>query len=109
MRRCVLLVALIAVLPARSADTAAVEFFEAKVRPILVEHCQSCHGAEKQKNGLRLDSAAAVRKGGESGPVISPGEPEKSRLIEAVRQTGELKMPPKAKLPDEAIAALTEW
>jgi len=109
MRRCAVLVGLIAVMPARGADTAAVEFFETKIRPIFVENCQSCHGVEKQKNGLQLDSAAAVRKGGDSGPVITPGEPDKSRLIEAVRQTGELKMPPKGKLPDEAIAALTEW
>src|SRR5262245_8658555 len=101
MQRCALLVGLIATVPARGADTAGVEFFEAKVRPILVENVQSCHGAEKQKNGLRLDSAAAVRKGGESGSIISPGEPDKSRIIEAVRQTGELKMPPKGKLSDE--------
>src|SRR5439155_24763331 len=109
MRRCAIFACLFAALPARGADAAAVEFFEAKIRPILVDNCQSCHGTEKQKNGLRLDSAAAIRQGGESGPAISPGEPDKSRLIAAVRQTGELKMPPKGKLPDEAIAALTEW
>src|SRR5262245_21362913 len=88
-----------------SPDSAATEFFEAKVRPILAEHCQSCHGPDKQKNGLRLDSAAAVRKGGESGPAVTAGDPDKSRLIGAIRYTGEPKMPPKGKLPDEAIAA----
>src|SRR5579871_227503 len=71
------------------------EFFERRVRPVLAEHCFSCHGPKKQQAGLRLDSRAALLKGGESGPAVVPGEPERSLLLEAVRQTGEVKkMPP---------------
>src|SRR4051812_44054266 len=96
--------------PTRAADPAAVEFFENQVRPVLAENCYGCHGPQKQKGGLRLDSAAAVTKGGESGPVVSPGKPEASRLIKAVRQTDDdLKMPPKGRLKDAEIAALTTW
>jgi hypothetical protein len=86
-----------------------IEFFETRIRPLLVEHCASCHGAKKQRAGLRLDSAAALRKGSDSGPVVVPGQPEKSPLIQAVRQEGDIKMPPKGKLPPEAVAALTAW
>ena len=87
----------------------AVEFFEKKVRPVMADHCFQCHGPDKQKSGLRLDSRAAVLKGNDAGPVVTPGEPEKSRLVQAIRYDDEIKMPPKAKLPPEAIAALTEW
>src|SRR4051812_27941435 len=87
--------------PGVPEDPAAVEFFEAKVRPVLAEPCQSCHGPDKQKSSLRLDSAVAVRMGGESGPVVMPGDPDKSRLIAAVNYAGDLKMPPKGKLPAE--------
>ncbi|HEY1380503.1 MAG TPA: c-type cytochrome domain-containing protein, partial [Gemmataceae bacterium] len=96
--------------PAPAADPAAVEFFEAKVRPVLAENCFTCHGPDKQKAGLRLDSGAAVRKGGESGPAVVPGDPDKSLLLKAVRQTdADLKMPPKGKLPDAAVADLAAW
>jgi mono/diheme cytochrome c family protein len=91
------------------ASASAAEFFERRIRPILVENCQSCHGPTKQKSGLRLDSPQALRKGGDSGPVLKPGDPDQSLLIQAVRQTGELKMPPKKKLPPEALEALTTW
>jgi hypothetical protein len=90
-------------------DQAQLEFFESKVRPILVERCFGCHGPEKQKAGLRLDSRAAMLKGGDSGPVVQPGGPEASRLIEAIRYDGDIQMPPKAKLPDMEIAILTTW
>src|SRR6266852_5321126 len=85
------------------------EFFEAKVRPLLIEHCQQCHGPQKQKGELRLDSRAALLKGNDLGAVIVPGDADKSRLIRAVRYGGEIKMPPKAKLPAAAIDTLTEW
>jgi len=87
----------------------AIEFFETQVRPILVENCYSCHGPEKQKAGLRLDSRSALLKGSETGPVIIPGKPGESILIRAIRQEGDVKMPPKGKLPEAAIAALTTW
>jgi hypothetical protein len=87
----------------------AVEFFESKIRPILFERCVRCHGPEKQKAGLRLDSRAALLKGTDTGPVVVAGAPEESRLVEAIHQKGELKMPPDDKLPAEAIANLTQW
>ena len=84
-----------------AADSPAqnVEFFESKVRPLLVEHCLSCHGADKQRGGLRLDSKNGLSKGRDNGPVVMPGEPDKSKLIAAIRYTGEHKMPPKNQLP----------
>ncbi len=91
-------------LPAQDA-----EFFEKHVRPVLAEKCFSCHGPKKQMAGLRLDSAEGVRKGSDQGSVVEPGQPEKSPLIRAVRQDGDLKMPPKGKLPAEAVEALTTW
>jgi len=90
--------------PGRASDD-----FEKHVRPLLVEKCQSCHGAEKAKGGLRLDSRAALLKGGDSGPAVAPGKPAESLLIQAVRQSGELKMPPKGKLKDSEIAHLEAW
>jgi hypothetical protein len=83
--------------------------FERHVRPLLVEHCQRCHGAKKQMGGLRLDSREAILKGGDNGPVVKPGDPAGSRLIQAIRHEGDLKMPPKSKLPLSAVAALTAW
>jgi len=86
------------------------EFFETKVRPVLATHCVSCHGPKKQKAGLRLDSAEGLKQGGESGPVVSPGSPEKSRLVEAVTyHDADLQMPPKGKLADGEIEAITRW
>src|SRR5688572_17897840 len=93
----------------RGADA---EFFESKIRPLLVNRCHECHSAsaKKLKGGLRLDSREGVLKGGETGPAIVPGEPGKSRLIEAVGyQNPDLEMPPKDRLSKEEVADLTEW
>ncbi len=101
-----------AALLARDGDEGQVKFFESKVRPVLVQHCHKCHSAqaEKVKGGLRLDSREAMLKGGATGPAIVPGQPERSRLLLAVRQTDEdLQMPPKSKLSDAAIADLAAW
>jgi hypothetical protein len=87
----------------------AAEFFETKVRPVLAAHCYSCHGSKRQRGGLRLDSRDAFTKGGDDGPVMVPGDPTHSALIRAVRHEGDVKMPPKEKLPDDAVAALTTW
>jgi hypothetical protein len=93
-------------------DAAGLEFFEQKIRPVLVEHCYGCHsvGAKKSKGGLLLDSRASIRKGGETGPAVVPGDPKKSLLLKAVRYNG-LEMPPpeKGKLPDRVIADLERW
>jgi hypothetical protein len=87
----------------------AEDFFEKKVRPVLVEHCSKCHGNGKAKGGLSLGSREAMLKGGDSGPALVPGDPAKSLLIQAIRYEGETQMPPKGKLPDRAITDLTEW
>src|ERR1051325_1685768 len=89
-----------------------IEFFEKQVRPVLVERCYQCHSAqsEKLKGGLHLDSREGLLKGGDDGPVAMPGEPEKSRLIEAIRyEDPQLQMPPKGKLPKEQIETLVAW
>jgi Protein of unknown function (DUF1553)/Protein of unknown function (DUF1549)/Planctomycete cytochrome C len=85
------------------------EFFEARIRPILVEHCFSCHGPKKQESGLRLDSREGLLEGNDGGAVVVPGRPDESPLIEALGHDGPIKMPPKAKLPAQAIADLTTW
>ncbi len=93
-------------------DARDLAFFENKVRPILVEKCESCHStrAKKLRGGLFLDSREGWSRGGESGPAIIPGDPQKSLVIQAIRyQNSELEMPPSGKLPDDAIAVLTEW
>src|SRR5262245_17379012 len=90
--------------PPNAASPGAVdaEFFETKVRPLLGANCFSCHGPAKQQSSLRLDSPGALRKGGDRGePIVVPGKPDESLLIQAVRHDGDLKMPPKAKLPAE--------
>jgi cytochrome c553 len=102
-------VALIAAAPASGAEPIGNDYFEKKVRPVLVANCVSCHGPKKQKGGLRLDAKAAFAKGGDNGPAIVPGDPTKSLLVQAVGYGGEIKMPPKGKLADAEIATLTAW
>lgn len=111
----------------RAADDAAtppnpegLKLFEAKIRPILAEHCVGCHGPEKQKGKLRLDTRENMLKGGigdDDKPVkvVEPGDPSKSLIIEAVNYKNEdIQMPPpkkkeSRKLSDEQIKDLTEW
>ncbi len=99
-------------LRAADADGPELQFFESKIRPLLVERCYKCHSAasEKIKGGLLLDSAEGLAKGGDDGPAVVAGHPEQSRLIEAVGyENVDLQMPPKAKLSDEQIKDLTRW
>jgi len=85
------------------------EYFESSVRPVLVENCYDCHG-EQRMGGLRLDSRDAMLKGGRSGPAIVPGDPEKSLMIQAVRQTRDtLKMPKGGQLKPAEVDVLVEW
>lgn len=98
--------------PARGDER--VEFFEKKVRPVLVEHCYRCHAAESKElqGGLRLDLKAGWELGGDSGqPAIVPGKPDESPLIRAVQHAGgQSAMPPNAaKLPEAVIADLIAW
>jgi len=90
---------------------AGLKFFESKVRPILVEHCYKCHGpdSDEGEGELRVDSLNALLQGGESGPAIVRGDPGRSLLIRAVRHDGEVSMPPKKKLAQHDIDALTAW
>jgi hypothetical protein len=97
-----------------AADPAGIAFFEQKVRPVLVEHCYSCHSAEakKLKGNLYLDSKAGWEKGGDSGdPIIVPGKPEASLLIRSVQHLeADMEMPPKKpQLPESVIADLVTW
>jgi len=97
---------------AQPADPAAFEFFESRIRPVLVAHCYACHSAdaEKLKGALRLDGLAHVLQGGDSGAAVVPGDPEASLLIKAVRYADEdTAMPPKQRLSDAHIADLEAW
>ncbi|MCE9603290.1 MAG: PSD1 and planctomycete cytochrome C domain-containing protein [Planctomycetia bacterium] len=100
----------VAARPASAADDH--DFFEKRIRPVLVEHCYECHSASARKIGgnLRLDTRDGTRRGGDSGPAIVPGDPSKSLLLQAVRYGDDsLQMPPKGKLSSEAIANLERW
>jgi mono/diheme cytochrome c family protein len=88
--------------------SAEARFFEEHVRPVLVERCVACHGPDKQKAGLRLDSLVAMLRGGDSGAAITPGDPDASNLVMAIRHDG-WEMPPDGRLADPQIAALAEW
>jgi cytochrome c553 len=95
---------------AAADDPAGVEFFEKNIRPVLANNCYNCHSAfNNSMGGLRVDDRNGLIQGGGRGSAVVPGDPEKSRLIQAIRQTGDLKMPPKKKLSDEEIADLTKW
>ncbi len=105
-----LLVATVVAAESPAVDTQAAKFFETKVRPILVARCYQCHGPQSKTEGnLRLDSRAALLKGGDIGPAIKPGDPKGSLLIDAINHGDVVQMPPKTKLPAEEIADLTAW
>ena len=86
------------------------EFFEKKIRPVLVEHCYECHAAGSKiiQAGLRVDHRAGLLKGGDSGASIVPNEPERSAILKALRYE-DAEMPPKGKLADSIIADFQAW
>ncbi len=93
-----------------TAPAADLTHFEQRIRPLLIANCIDCHGPDKQKGGLRLDSRAAWQTGGDSGPAITPGKLDASHLFRAISYTDrDLKMPPKRKLKDSEIADLKLW
>jgi hypothetical protein len=97
---------------AEQLTPAQTDFFENKIRPILVNDCYKCHSkqAVKIRGGLLLDTSAGLLKGGDTGAAIVPGDPDKSLLIEAVNYTNQdLQMPPNKKLFDNEIADLVTW
>lgn len=84
------------------------DFFENRIRPMLAQSCFACH-TNSQMGGLRLDSREGLMKGGKSGPALVPGDPEKSLIVSAVRQTGDLKMPKNGRLSEAQVTDLTQW
>jgi mono/diheme cytochrome c family protein len=100
----------LALLAPGTSPVIADDAFEKEVRPLLVKHCIGCHGPDKQKAGLRLDTKAGWQTGGDSGPAIRPGKPDASLLVKALHgKDGVTQMPPAGKLADRDIAALTKW
>src|SRR6266853_614377 len=97
------------------SDLAQLDFFEKKIRPVLVESCYECHSADakKIKGGLLLDTRNGIAKGGDSGPAIVPGNPKKSLLLLTVQHADpdpDMVMPPqKDQLPDQVLADFEEW
>lgn len=91
-------------------DTAGIEFFESKIRPVLLQHCYECHSAAAKnvKGGLLLDTREAARKGGDSGAAVVPNKVDESLLVDALRHDS-FEMPPKGKLPDSVIADFVKW
>lgn len=86
------------------------EFFERRIRPLIVAECVSCHGSEKQKGGLRLDSPKALKRGGDSGAVVDLENPELSLLLKAIRRSDpDFQMPPKKALSKEQVSLLEHW
>ena len=86
------------------------EFFEKKIRPILVQKCYECHSAkaEEVEGGLLLDTRDGIRKGGETGHAVVPGDVQESLLIDSIRHES-IEMPPEEKLPDEVVADFVKW
>lgn len=107
------IIGLLSVSFASGADSPeGLALFEQHIRPLLIEHCFKCHSAqsEKPKGGLLLDSKQGIAKGGANGAIIVPGDPGKSRLIEAIKWTDpDLRMPPKKQLTSQQIQWLETW
>src|SRR5690606_34032016 len=97
----------------RASSPDGTDLFESKVRPIFIEHCQKCHGGEKQWAGLRLDSRASALTGGDSGPATVAGQPHEGELLRRVSDPDDdLRMPPTKEGPRlnaEQIAAIKKW
>ena len=89
---------------------AKLEFFEKKIRPVLVEHCYECHSAESKtlQGGLSLETAQGLAQGGDSGPALIPEKSDQSLIIQALRYES-TQMPPRGKLSDEVIADFVLW
>lgn len=96
-------------LQADDGDLKKGEFFEKRIRPLLVNRCYDCHSEDSVESGLRVDSLAGLLKGGERGPAIKVGKPKESYLISVINHSGQVHMPPKEKLSQKEISDLTEW
>lgn len=114
MKRSLILIGLLFATKALAVDDdakrEALKFFENEVRPVLANRCYECHGEKKKKGSLRLDHISYIKAGGDSGPALEPGNPDKSLLIEAIRyKDPDFEMPPEEKMPDKEIAILEKW
>lgn len=91
-------------------DDKKLQFFESRIRPVLIKHCYQCHAADSKeiKGGLRLDTKAALKAGGDSGTAIVAGKPDESLLMEALHFDG-IEMPPAGKLPANIISDFEKW
>jgi hypothetical protein len=88
----------------------AERFFTSRIRPVFAETCWKCHGEKEPRGGLRLDSRSAALQGGDNGPALVPGEPNKSLLIQVLRHShNEIKMPPGKRLPDAVVNDFATW
>jgi Protein of unknown function (DUF1553)/Protein of unknown function (DUF1549)/Planctomycete cytochrome C len=96
---------------AGTKDAAGIDFFETKIRPVLIEHCHQCHAGKKSRGGLTLDSREGLLQGGDKGPAVVPGKADDSLLVRSIRHTlPDLKMPKqKPKLDDAIIADFVRW
>ena len=104
---CLLLVTINASIHAE--DPSSPDFFESRIRPILVEHCIECHGESHQEAGLRLDSGEGFRQGSDSGLIVDSSLPHDSLILRTVRYEGDIRMPPDGRLSDEQIRAIEQW
>lgn len=98
--------------PPKSVSSEGVVFFEKKILPVLTRYCYECHSrmSDEPQGGLQVDTRAAIRAGGGTGPGIVPGDPDTSLVIEAVRyEEDAYQMPPAGKLSDEIIRDLEQW
>ena len=95
----------------QGSPAAGTEFFEKRIRPVLVERCYRCHNSsETNRNGLAVDYREAIRKGGSSGPAVVPGDPDASLLLQAIRHATELRMPKdEPKLEADIVADFRAW
>jgi len=106
----------VAMVPSRNVSAAggaptpgAQKFYKTQVTAIMQKNCVSCHGPTKVKGGLRLDTYAAILKGGQDGPILYKGDPDDSLLIQAVERSGDLMMPPKTTLDQADVNTLVAW
>jgi hypothetical protein len=111
MRTRVFAFAALGTLPVLAQNPQGIEFFEAKIRPVLVKNCYQCHSREAKsaQGGLVVDSRDGLLTGGQSGAAIVAGKPGESRLIGAIRHEGKIRMPPGGKLAEAVIADFGKW
>jgi hypothetical protein len=95
---------------AKTIDPEKLEFFESRIRPVLIKHCYECHSAKSDevKGSLLVDSATGLLQGGDSGPAFIAGKPDESPLIEALRYDG-IEMPPAGRLPANVVKDFERW